>query len=236
MAHFLSQALSAALLFVYTYASNAPGDHVMRPENEQCGRGNYGGPEFQIRGMCAVPKTQNITSEPTSWSPWTHKPYCNEAQFCVFTNAMFRGKQGVSFVTTSGRIPLNMADILSYGPTREEPSPPPYSIRPVLGKGFGVVAIKSIRKDEIIMVDAARLIADADIPSIMGNNNSATLFTQAMEQLPDPSLLSTLATSSNDGESPLTIDIFKTNSYALELDEIARMALFPKVAVRTCLR
>jgi len=235
MAHFLSQAFSAALLFVYTYASNAPGDHVMRLENEQCGRGNYGGPEFQIRGMCAVPTTQDIASEPTSWSPWTHKPYCNDAQFCVFTNAMFRGKQGVSFVTTSSRIPLNMAEILSYESTRREPSPPPYSIKLVLGKGFGVVATKAIRKDDIIMVDVARLIADADIPSIMDNDNSATLFTQAMEQLPDPSLLSTLATSSKDGESPLTIDIFKTNSYALELDEIARMALFPKVAVRACL-
>lgn len=198
---------------------------------EQCGRADSGGSTLQILSLCPVPRTEDVAAEPFSWGTWTHKPWCIK-NYCVFTNAMFRANQGVSFITTRRRTKTLPTEAINRNSSDSGPTDLPFETKSIPGKGIGTVAIRKIRQDEIILIDAASLIADADIPAKLDRGTGVQLFNHAVDQLSDPQQLLKLSTRDMDGKSSVAEDVLMTNSFSLPVKGIKRMLLFPRIAVR----
>ena len=208
--------------------------HNWSRNQDQCGRAHLDGVEFLSRQSCLIPKDERNTTEPNKWAPWTHRPYCADSKYCVFTNAKFYRNQGISIITTPERLANNtgLLDILFSDPTIREADPPPYEVKELPGKGFGVIATRLIKRDEIIMAEAANILADFNIPLVLEHRKGVELFNRAFYQMPDTNKLFGLATSNQHLLAPISEDVMKTNSFKLPLSYVDRMVLFPKIAVR----
>ncbi|EAA28732.2 SET domain-containing protein [Neurospora crassa] len=96
----------------------------------------------------------------------THAGKCSTAEnvFCLFSFQNFRNGQGLSLIVS----PTTAANLLGIGALDDDPAPwashvrkqreTPYQITDVKGKGKGVVATRSIKQGEILMVDVPALL------------------------------------------------------------------------------
>ena len=184
-----------------------------------------------------------------SWAPWTYKPYClqgeysPETTYCVFTDAAFRGGQGISIIT----VPEDAAGVAKAleepyyswerGPQSADPTlieqleSSLWEVKDVPGKGKGVVARRDIKPGEVIMVDypivAASMPFTGDVSLDQGNQ----LLHLAISQLPKPSLFHDLSHSTGDR---VIEDTIKTNNFGININLNPHMGLFPKISVRPC--
>jgi hypothetical protein len=109
-----------------------------------------------------------------------------------------------------------------------------YDIRDLPGRGKGVIATRRIRRGEVFMLDFASVVADIEFPGRVKRSQGNELLSRAMEQIPNSERLLSLATSSM-GATSVPEDVMRTNSFALVIGDISRMALFPKISVsETC--
>jgi len=202
---------------------------------ELCGRGISDASRFQSSGTCPVPVDETAGSDPSSWAPWTHAPYCTDNGYCVFTNARFRNNLGISVVTTPENIASvsNLVGLLSSSPPSREPVPPSYVIKPIPDKGIGVVAARDIQRGEIIMSEPVTILADFDLPKKLEHSDGVMLFGRGFSQLSDPDRAWTLAKSSEHLLAPASEDIMRTNAFGVALNDVDRMAIFPNISVRT---
>lgn len=123
------------------------------------------------------------------WAPWTHRPVCTEArrdkrgrarqqQYCVFTDATFRGGRGLSVIAAPHGAAA-MADTLDDSGVpprlRDHPSTPlrgdtarehgttaegnAFAVQDMPGRGRGVVATRRIRRGELVFVDYVTVLS-----------------------------------------------------------------------------
>ncbi|KAK4155259.1 SET domain-containing protein 5 [Chaetomidium leptoderma] len=177
-----------------------------------------------------------------SWAPWTHRPHCLD-NFCVFTNADFQGPdRGVSVIDmqrpNTSNVTLavaSIAELLSAAPLAPEAidgkKSPPYELRDIPGKGIGVVATRKISRGQVLMIDYAAVVADAQFPSRVKRKQGSQLLRQAVERLPAADEILNLARSSPDPDTvSVAEDVMKTNSFTVEIAGKDYMALFPRIA------
>ncbi|KAL5118157.1 hypothetical protein ACEQ8H_003992 [Pleosporales sp. CAS-2024a] len=109
----------------------------------------------------------------------------------------------------------------------------PFEVRLIPGKGFGMVATQFISKTTTILLDPPRVIASAQLPSFLSQNQGQTLFDQALKQLAEADRELVLGLDKSLGGTDME-DILKTNTFSCQLHDGAQrdsyMCLFPLVA------
>lgn len=204
--------------------------------NEQCGWPATSVLGHHPRHTCPRALDDNVGFGPLSWAPWTHRPYCSDAQYCVFTNSAFRGNHGISVITTPEIVASSPSLLLKLTGTTEAQNAAaaapvtPYEVRDIPGKGKGLFATRRIPRGEIFLEDYPSVLADVEFPSRVRRSEGQVLLLRAMEQLANPEEVFSLARSSTTG-TPVQEDVMRTNSFAITVGERSRMALFPKISV-----
>ncbi|KAJ9165299.1 SET domain-containing protein [Coniochaeta hoffmannii] len=225
----LHAVLKLAILAGYALAH---GGH----DTEQCGPAYPS--QFLRERHCPLPLDDEAGPEPNSWSPWTHRPYCASSSYCVFTNSKFHGSSdlGVSFISTP-EVAASSLDVLekSFSAPLAVTSDanatisPSYRIVDMPGKGKGVVARQRIERGSVFMVDYASIIAAVEFPEKMPGFQSHMLLDKAVEQLPDPQRVLSLARSSAADRAVME-DVMRTNAFSITLDDRPWMGLFPGIS------
>lgn len=142
------------------------------------------------------------------WTPWTHRPVCTEAnrtglqgqtvrlqQYCVFTDATFRGGRGISVIAAphaAAAMTLALDDSGVPARLRDHPSTPldgdpalehgpfdetrgrrnAFSVQDMPGRGKGVVAARRIRRGEVVFVDYATVLSQNTFSAIDGSGRN----------------------------------------------------------------
>ncbi|KAI0011288.1 SET domain-containing protein [Xylariaceae sp. FL0662B] len=192
---------------------------------------------------CPLLVDDDTAFERASWHPWTFPPVCVQAQneidpkLCLFTYVSLRGETGISMITTSevaaaGIGVLEDADAKWADWARGHPlvvaDPPPYEIKEVEDKGLGVVANRTIRKDEVIMVRHPVLLRMQDSRSWKLQDVMKLLHRGGLQlPLKDRQQMMELAHSKG---GYLLDDIMTTNSFGVLLDGVDHMGLFLDVS------
>lgn len=210
---------------------------------EQCGRALIPSLPFlgdSLHAICPASASEAVVEpEPSRWAPWTHRPYCPGTKYCVFTNSRFGGgeERGVSIITTEGNISRSV-DLLEEAFIAPHPRIEagngsqvlPWVVEDVPGKGKGVIATHMIRRGEAFMVDPASLMAAADLMKQVTGAQGSMLFATAIDQLPNPQTVMSLARG-NKAATSVAEDVVKTNTFAVTLNGVRYMALFPEISV-----
>lgn len=186
---------------------------------------------------CPRTLVEDFGTEPRDWLPWTHRPYCADTPYCVFTNAHFHGDRGISLITTpeSAARTLDTLESTFTSPfQRADPGSkgPAYEVREIPGKGRGVIAIRPIPRGERFMVDYAGIIADTAFPMNLKMDDGKKLLEAAVDQLPRSKAIRSLAQNTNT-TTRVVEDLMRTNSFGMTVDERNVMVLFPEISVRS---
>ncbi|SPO04011.1 uncharacterized protein DNG_06694 [Cephalotrichum gorgonifer] len=193
------------------------------------------GPLERTNPTCAPSLIEDFGTDPADWLPWTHRPYCADTPYCVFTNAHFHGNNGISIITTPALAAHTLDTIESTfaSPFRQaflDPEGrPAYEVRDIPGKGKGAVAVRTIRKGERFMVDYAGIIADTDFPAQLKMADGRKLLEAAVDQLPRMEKIRDLARST-DTQTRVVEDLLRTNSFGMTVEERNVMGLFPEIS------
>jgi hypothetical protein len=217
-----------------TYTSG-PGPHIIGAE--QCGWVPADILRLQGSSNPACPSSiyDEIGSQPARWAPWTHRPYCADTNYCVFTNSMFQGNHGISIITTPEVISSSLHLFeksfgIPFSSPAGDPTSPPYEVRDIPKKGKGLVATQLIKKGDVFMVDYASIIADVSFPGRVKRSDGAQLLQLAVEQLPDPDKVLSLARSGTVSTHAVE-DVLRTNTFSATFDDESYMALFSEISV-----
>ena len=166
----------------------------------QCPNKPAGRLESEFLARCPVPGRIGILDgETNNAMSWSSPPKCitqtprdsNIPRLdCLFASTEFRNGHGISMVTTTATAshliglqafsdkPLPLAS------RRHGPQETAYEIVPVHGKGRGVVAIRRIRRGEILMVDVPALLVGISFLADTKPHHRRRLLKQALSQLP----------------------------------------------------
>lgn len=202
---------------------------------EQCGWPSLSPLRHNDRQSCPRAIDDSVGFEPANWAPWTHRPYCADTNYCVFTNSMFQGNHGVSIITTP-EIAASSVELYTTLTEAQPPHPgtaeldPPYEVREMPGRGMGAVATRRIAQGEVLLVDYTSVVADTEFPIRVMRDKGRQLLQRALDQLPDSDGLLSLARSSTTGAT-IPEDVMRTNTFGMQISDRTRMALFPRIAV-----
>jgi hypothetical protein len=209
---------------------------------EQCGLGVSRRPVNRNLTTCLDSST---SSNPTSWYPWTHKPYCvqaSETPWCVFTRASSPAAHGLSVITTpdeasTGLNPLlHSLDAPFFAPGKLL-VPRPYEVVDIPGKGKGVIATRRIEKGMVVLVDYASILAVVEYPADVMREEVQELLRVAAAQLRAPERVEGLARQGGREEDEdgvgksLMEDVLLTNSFGVVVGGKEYMGLFADLAV-----
>ncbi|OTA62636.1 SET domain-containing protein [Hypoxylon sp. EC38] len=179
-----------------------------------------------------------------SWHPWTYPPACVEAEeatdpkLCVFTYTKLRGEFGISIITTPeaaaagvgilddpdekweewarGRHPLVVSD------------PPLYEVRDLREKGMGVVANRTIRKDEVVMLRYPVMVKIMDSRRWKQQDVLKLLHRGAM-QLPPKEARQMMKLAHSKG-GYIVDDIINTNAFGVLVGNVDHSGLYLDVS------
>ena len=189
-------------------------------------------------------------------SPWSHEPYCVRStslstmgkKYCVHTSNL-TGPAGMSLImspdTAEEAAPYLNDNPLDNFLTRAQAEQlylgnPPYKVVAIPGKGMGVLATRTIKKFETIMVDQASVVVALNVEKMVGKVEARKLLYRAVQQLRVPGEVRGLsgehkATSEGDAEEgelgKVEEDVMLTNSFGSRVAEVDCRALFPLISV-----
>ncbi|RYO73756.1 hypothetical protein DL766_000568 [Monosporascus sp. MC13-8B] len=146
----------------------------------------------------------------------------NGDNFCAFSNPFFNRGQGISVITTpesiakiASRTVFKNAVITENSPIPPE-SPVPYHVAEFPGKGFGLVATRSLRDGELVMSRTPAVMANAKTVNGLGKYHLADLLRNGVESLSSEHKSQYLNLSTHDEAATYeekVYKIFKTNSF-----------------------
>ncbi|KAK0634406.1 hypothetical protein B0T17DRAFT_513273 [Bombardia bombarda] len=185
-------------------------------------------------------KSHNNSPTNGKWTPWTHRPYCADTDYCVFTNANI----GLSIITTQDESDALLKSTSPHSNHDENDKvTPAYEMRDIANKGKGLVATRKIPRGEVLMVDSVALLAALEIPRKMKQEKGRLLFSRAVERLPRAGEILGLARSSSSDEganaeledgasmsAAFVEGVVKINSFTVEVGGMGYMGLFPRIA------
>ncbi|CAI4211906.1 unnamed protein product [Parascedosporium putredinis] len=168
-----------------------------------CGRGGSD-PLTWTPPTCGPSLVGGFGSKPSEWFPWTHRPYCADTQYCVFTNAHFQNGIGVSIITTpedaAGTLD-KLEESFTIPLQRPRGGAPLYKVVDMPGRGKGATKLFQGKK----------------------------LLETAVDQLPRGHAIRSLAMSTNTTERVVE-DLLRTNSFGMSLENRSTMVLFPEIS------
>ncbi|KAK3935952.1 hypothetical protein QBC46DRAFT_412553 [Diplogelasinospora grovesii] len=165
--------------------------------------------EDEHRQMCPLPELLLGNSS------WSYAPTCNYYEtspgitsevHCLFTSTAFRNGHGVSLISTSTVAShLVGLDAFTDGPFfLRSALGKPYEIIDADGRGKGVVAKRTIRRGEILMVDYPALLIGIQFLQDTQPHHRRRLLRQAINQLPEDARARVFALSR--GNAPHEMD------------------------------
>ncbi|KAK3324824.1 hypothetical protein B0T19DRAFT_239487 [Cercophora scortea] len=138
--------------------------------------------------------------ESDSVLPWTFPPKCPGLQtdnstgsklHCIFTSAEFRNGHGLSLITST----TTASNLVGLDAFDDRPTPqaaerraawgPAYEVVEIGGKGKGLVASRTIRRGEIILVDFPAILIATSFLADTKPHHRRRLIKQAISQLPE---------------------------------------------------
>ncbi|KAI1379903.1 SET domain-containing protein [Hypoxylon crocopeplum] len=192
---------------------------------------------------CPVVVDDDTAFEKHSWQPWTYPPVCvqpeneKDPKLCVFTYTKLRGEAGISIVTTpeiaaAGIDIIGDADPRWIDWARGSPlvvsEPPPYEVRDLKDKGMGVIANRTIRKDEVVMLRHPVMVRLMD-PTPWKHQDVMKLLHRAAVQLPPKEAQQMLKLAQSKG-GYIVDDIINTNAFGVLLDGVDHSGLYLDVS------
>ncbi|KAL8349328.1 hypothetical protein RB601_001898 [Gaeumannomyces tritici] len=199
---------------------------------------------------------QKGTWEPWTRLPICSKPTRNgKAPYCIYTHSSLAGSgSGISILTTpsiaAATAPLvdgldlawglpSSSGVFPVAPTgwrkepdahvRESRSPPPYEVRPVEGKGMGVVANASIMPGELLFRERPVLVDMMARHWSVDSRQHRAMLDRALARLPPADRAHVKALSYHSKEH-IVEGIMKANSFAITLNGVPHSGLYPKIA------
>ncbi|KAI1408280.1 SET domain-containing protein [Hypoxylon sp. FL1857] len=192
---------------------------------------------------CPLLVDDETAFERRSWHPWTYPPVCVEAEeeadpkLCVFTYTKLRGEFGVSLITTP-EVAAAGIDILDDSDQKWEewargyplvvPDPPPYEVRDLKDKGMGVIANRTIQKDEVVMLRYPVMVKIMD-PRRWKQQDVLKLLHRAAVQLPQKEGLEMVKLARSKG-GYIVDDIINTNAFGVLLGDVDHSGLYLDVS------
>ncbi|KAK0710432.1 hypothetical protein B0T21DRAFT_415986 [Apiosordaria backusii] len=219
---------SALTLSHFTFGGRATSE--LPDDDELCGRGLPTTP-FDRTALTTIGP---YSYDPSAWSPWTHRPYCieaNEEPWCVYTNAASPKGHGISIITTP-EIAGSTLNILEHPFDQKFFAPEkiylprPYKVVDIPGKGKGVVATQKIEKGKAILVDHASIIAAAEYPADVMREEVQDLLATAVNRLGEPEKVLRLSRKGRDEGATEIEDLLLTNSFTVGIQGKEFIALF----------
>ncbi|RMZ72708.1 SET domain-containing 5 [Pyrenophora seminiperda CCB06] len=201
---------------------------------------------FVTQAQAPLPQQQCLGTDAANIDPadnvpkfqhpvWSHKPVCQQGygkSYCTHTTVNGRNGRGISIIAMpvaaekiSAAFQALGSNFLNRGSGLE--------VRPIRGKGKGLVTLKPIKKGDTILLESARVIASSHFPTTVTRVQGQTLFNSVLDQLPAADRNDILELDQSLGGSQME-DIMKTNAFACQLADgnvdDAYMCLFPSVA------
>ncbi|KAI1475815.1 SET domain-containing protein [Daldinia eschscholtzii] len=192
---------------------------------------------------CPLLVDDEIALERRSWLPWTYPPVCAEpakaggSKLCVFTYVNLRGEAGISLITTPEIAAASAGILKDLDPiwenwARDRPlvvsDPPPYEVKELKDKGMGVIANRTIRKDEVVMLRYPVIIRVMD-PRPWKTQDVMKLLHRATVQLPPKEGKQMLKLAHSKGGYILD-DIVNTNAFGVLLGGTDHSGLYLDVS------
>ncbi|KAK1753029.1 hypothetical protein QBC47DRAFT_304211 [Echria macrotheca] len=190
-------------------------------------------------------------SLPAPSLPWSHAPFCpppsnpniggEVPDDCVFIVTTFRASQGLSLVTTpdlassivsfldDGFVSVRLRDHPSVSQRQQDTSTEKhdgrngmgYTVKPLPGRGKGVLATRRFAKHETVMVDFPALLVRFDFLNSERFDPSAQrgMLERAVRRLPRETRDAIIGTD-------VVRDVIQTNAFGVEIEGVNHMALF----------
>lgn len=175
------------------------------------------------------------TSQTQSPHSWSYNPECIhsqslEVEICVWTDTNFANGRGISVIAT----PESAAAVAKnkifrdsqLARTANSVFGPPYEMRQLPGRGFGLIANRTVQRGERIFAHTPILIAQAITETGLEKDELFRLHRIAVERLPERSRDLFMALHGHFGGDPV-YDRFSTNAF--NVFDFA--AMFPETAV-----
>ncbi|KAF2261417.1 SET domain-containing protein [Lojkania enalia] len=214
--------------------------HLLRPESTSSS------PTQHHPKHASNPKTSD-----KSYAPWAHKPHCiypqtapnKRERFCVHTYHRQYGPS-ISIIgkpeMATDLLPKLDEDPLSIFLTPTQASeylttPRKYDVRPIPGKGIGVIATQKIPQYSTFMFDQASIVVDLEPDEKKSAPEYGRLLHLAVGQLREPVVVRNLSTANDERGlrkrgAELEGDVMETNSFATKVEDAQTKALFPLVS------
>jgi hypothetical protein len=163
--------------------------------------------------------------------PWTHHPFCNfgekpEKTFCVHTTTTFASGRGICFIGTSQSVQLISRNRVFHTTSSLRTYIPPYEVRHLPGRGYGLIANKTLFVEDEIMAHTPVIAVQAVIEDVLPKEEIWKLFRVGVERLPQQTRNMFNALQGDAGGDEV-YDRFSTNAF--ELYDYG--AVFPETAV-----
>ncbi|RDI89529.1 hypothetical protein Vi05172_g108 [Venturia inaequalis] len=204
---------------------------------------NLQSPQHPFRQSCL--KTENDKEPqnepiPTSHIPsphqWSYTPKCIhskslETQICVYTSKTFANNRGISIIATPDSATAVSKNAIFHDPSLSKTAnsvfEAPYEIRKLHGRGFGLIANRTVRRGEKIFAHTPVVIAQAILETELEEEELFGLHRVAVERLPERSRGLFMALHGHFGGDAV-YDRFSTNAFnvfdfAAVFPETARM-------------
>lgn len=197
-----------------------------------------------VEATCPLLVDDEIAFEKRSWLPWTFPPVCiapekaTDSKLCVFTYTRLRGEVGVSIVTTPEVAAAGVGILEDTDPkwinwARGRPlvvsDPPPYEVRDLKDRGMGVIANRTIRKDEVVMLRYPVIVRIMD-PRPWKHQDIMKLLHRAAVQLPPKEGMQMMKLAHSKG-GYIVDDIINTNAFGVLINEVDHSGLYLDVSV-----
>lgn len=179
---------------------------------------------------------QILTSQSQSPYPWSYDPVCIfskrlDINICAWTDVRFANARGISIIATPESATAVATNKIfrdqDLAKTANSIFTPPYGIRELPGRGFGLIANYTVKRGEKIFAHTPVLIVQAISESALDEDDLFQLHHVAIERLPVRTRNLFMALHGHFGGDPI-FDRFSTNAF--NVYDFA--AVFPETAVR----
>jgi hypothetical protein len=180
-------------------------------------------------GVCGAPPHLYLNPS-NDYAPWSFKPQCmrgpdlgpgTDNKYCIFTSQEFSEGRGITLFTTEA-----LAAEIASKPAFAKPEtikginnlvdppwgPPPYDKKTLPGRGFGMIANRTIFRGERIMQETPSLVYNRDIFTTFGDEDRYPLQWHGVYQLPIETREELLNLHKQHGGDEID-DVMRTNAF-----------------------
>lgn len=200
-------------------------------------------------GVCGAPSNLKFLEE-EDYAPWTTKPQCFLSQnsadgvhehYCIFTKKDFAEGRGITMITTPA-----IAAHVAKEPAFTNPDsikgindlvnppwgPPPYEMKSLPGRGFGMIANRTIFRGERLMQETPSFVYNRNLYTLFDDQDRIPLHWHGAHLLPEETRKELLALHKFHGGDEID-DLMRTNAFGAYYGERFQLHnnMLPRISV-----